>query len=79
MALTKVEITNIGTKAYAKQMIEEFLDGEYQAAIVDPAENATAAATATQLRNVIKEQKLEDKLVCQVKKDEIRLILAELL
>jgi len=88
MALTQININGISTKAYAKKMVEEFvqlmekaLDGEIEftgACTVDAADGATVSATATQLRNVIKEQELDETLKVRVEKDVIYLIDAKL-
>jgi len=83
MAITAVQINNLSTKAYAKQMIEDFV--EYSnteeftgAAIVDPADGASVSATAQQLKNVLKERELDDKIVCRTIDKKIYLIDAEL-
>ena len=88
MALTQVKINGISTKAYAKQMVSEFIalmqeaqDGNIEftgACTVDCAEGSTVSATATQLRNVIKEQELEETLKVRVEKEVIYIIDATL-
>jgi len=83
MAITAVQITNLSTKAYAKSMVEDYqemakIEGFTGAAIVDPAEGATVSATAQQLKNVLKEKKLEDKIICRIIDKKIYLIDADL-
>ena len=88
MALTQVTLNNISTKSYAKQMVNEFLNLMQQAqdnnleftgaCSVDPCDGSTVQATATQLRNVIKEQELEETLKVRIEKETIYLIDASL-
>ena len=89
MALTQVTINGISTKAYAKQMVTEFMDllqkaqddDKFEftgACTVDECEGSTVSATATQLRNVIKEQELDETLKVRVEKEVIYLIDASL-
>jgi len=78
MAITQVNIEGLTTKAYAKSMLQEYLESGFDAAIVDVAEGATASATATQLKNCIKEQELDDQVVCRVINKQVHLIKADL-
>jgi len=78
MAITQVEINGISTKAYAKAMLDEYIESGYDAVVVDAADGATVQATATQLKNCIKERELEDQIVCRVIDKKAHLIKATL-
>jgi len=78
MAIKQVTIVNISTKAYAKAMVQEFLESGFDAAEVEVLEGMTEGAVNTQLRNVIADQNLADEVVCRKQGEQILLIKAEL-
>jgi len=78
MAITQVEINGISTKAYAKAMLDEYIESGYDAVVVDPADGATASATATQLKKMIEARELADEIVCRIMNKQIYLIKKEL-
>ena len=78
MAITQVEINGISTKAYAKAMLDEYIESGFDAVVVDPAEGATYSATATQLKKLIEARELTDEIVCRIIDKQIYLIKKEL-
>jgi len=78
MAIKQVTITNLSTKAYAKAMIQEFIESGFDAAEVEVLEGTTEGAVNTQLRNVIADLDIAEQVVCRKQGEQILLIKAEL-